>query len=532
MSVDAKYGRYCDECGRTIASAVRVHLGKDYCRACYQTTFVKAICSQCNGSMRAHRHASEPLLCRQCIRSERTCLRCGRFTLIAGKLVGENAVCGSCAPHFRDKNECTSCGRLSSRLSKPLFAGLQERVCDSCRSSLTHATCAICSRYRAVQGRDDNDRPYCKECAPDKRLSHQCPSCDSVVPGGGLGRCVGCINAGAIQRDAKMISAQLEQAWARALWNSFIERQVALGVESPALRKRIANASHYFFELERAFTSQAEITSSTLASHIETSAHRKYLLASRFVVEHLGLDAFPESREMITECRRIQDILTRSQGCSFANLLEDYKGQLRQENTAHRTTRLYLRAAEAFCANACVDAVDPWPEKALINHLRHFPGSANSLSRFVSYCRAAKGWDVRMPERARWQDSSKNIKKTLAIIKATFHTASQRPVEEMSLKEVARLLSSALGVPAASLLHPEKAPDCPSTGRSILVIDEGLIEPGDPLYPFARRWADLTNKRLTRPRSARAPQSEKDTVAARTNVQDNTSKTNHQLREN
>lgn len=329
-----------------------------------------------------------------------------------------------------------------------------------------------------------------------------------------------------------MISAQLEQAWARTLWNSFIEQQVALGVESPALRKRIANAAQYFIELERAFASQAEITSSTLASHIEGSAHRKYLLASRFVVEQLSLDAFTESREVVSECRRIQDILTRSQGSPFAGLLEDFATQLKRENTASRTTRLYLRAAEAFCLNACVDLVGPWQERALVNHLRHFPGSANSLSRFVSYCKASKGWDVYMPEKTKWRDSSKHIKKTLAIVKAAFHTASQRSVEEMPLKDVAKLLSAALGVPATRLLHTKESPDYPSTGGSILVTEEGLVEPGDPLHPFARRWADLTNRRLTRTGSARAPQSEHNTSATLESNHDMSSETNRQLREN
>lgn len=533
MSIDIKFGRYCDECGRTIASAVRVHQGKDYCRACYQTTFIKTTCSKCSGSMRGHRHATSPPVCNECIRSERTCLRCGRFTLVAGKLVGNGAVCNSCALYFREKHPCTSCGRLSSRLSRPLFAGLQDRVCDRCRSTLTHATCSVCNRYRPIQGRDHQDKPYCKDCAPEHRLTHQCPCCGSIVNGGGLGRCIVCINTGAIRRDAEMTSAQLEKDWTRALWNLFVEEQIALGVENPTMRKRIATAANFFFALEKNFASQADINSSTLAHHIDSKLHRKYLLASRFVVAQLRLDDFTESRGAAAERRRIEDILTRSQGTQFIGLLVDFVAHLDSENTAPRTVRLYLRAAEAFCINSCASmTTGPWREQALVNHLKHFPGSANSLSRFVSHCKVRYEWGVQMPDRTKWKDPSQKLKKTLAVVKSGLQSASQQSVDEMSLKEVSRLLSAAMGIPATRLLSPKEVPVYMSESGAILVTEDGLIEPGDPLHPFAKRWADLTNRRAAGPNSARSSQETRNKSPKLDANQNLSGENNRKLRQN
>lgn len=495
MSIDPKFGRYCDECGKTISSAVRIHQGKDYCRSCYASTFVKAACTKCHGSMRIHRHATTPAVCNVCIRSERTCLRCGRFILVAGKLVGSGAVCNSCAPHFREKQLCSSCGRLSSRLSRPLFAGIQDSMCDSCRSKLTHATCSICNRYRPIQGQDRTDRPHCSDCAPGEPITHQCPDCGSTVNGGGLGRCIPCINARAIRRDAEMTSARLERDWTRKLWSAFVEDQIDLGVKSPGMRKRIANAAEFFVELEQVFPSQENINGSAFAERIDSKMHRKYLLASRFLVTYLHLEAFDESREIATERRRTEDILARNKSELFHGLLEEFAAQLARERTALRTVRLYLRAAEVFCVNAYATEATPWSESALVAHLKHFPGSANSLSRFVSHCKVRYGWDVQMPEKAKWKDPTQKTKKTLTVVKAALRHTSLGSVHEMPLRAVTRLLSAAMGVPASRLLEPAILERQPNDNNAIFVTEDGLIEPGSPLHPFARRWMDLIRRR-------------------------------------
>ena len=135
MSNDPRYGRHCDECGRDLVKAVRIHLEKEYCAACYKRTFVKAQCVTCQQSMRAHRHASEEPVCDSCIRGKRTCMRCDKPVPQAAKLVGKRAVCNTCAPYFRERRHCANCGKLSFRVSASLSSGIEGQICDSCRTA-------------------------------------------------------------------------------------------------------------------------------------------------------------------------------------------------------------------------------------------------------------------------------------------------------------------------------------------------------------------------------------------------------------
>lgn len=495
MSIDEKFGRFCDECGRTIASAVRIHLGRDYCRACYQTTFVKVACSVCGDSMRAHKNSAVPPVCGKCVRSARTCLRCGKFTPIAGKLVGQGAVCKACAPHFRESRLCTCCGRLSTRISRPLFLGLQDEVCDSCRNSLNHATCAVCNRYRPIHGRGEDDRPHCKDCTPTLRLTHACPSCGNSVNGGGLGRCRPCINIGAIRRDSDMVAAQLEQPWMRAAWMGFVEDQVQQRNSNPAWRARVNQAAAFFQGVEKHFKSLDEISSETLCKKVGSRFLRKHLLATRFLVAHLQLDGFDEARESLAEGQRADDILTRCVGKPWHEILVNYLGQLKRKNTAPRTARLYLRAAEAFCMNAHVDGSKAWSDGAILAHLKHSPGTANSLSRFVAHCRDCYGWDVWLPDKTKWTSPSLKVKKAVEAVRKALRAAHAHPVETLPMKTVVKVLSSAMGVPMSRLTEgvcgsSEARPD-----GSILVAEDGLVELGNPLHPFAKRWVDLVKHR-------------------------------------
>jgi hypothetical protein len=502
MSIDEKFGRFCDECGRTITSAVRIHLGRDYCRACYQTTFVKVACSACGDSMRAHRNSTVTPVCGKCVRSARTCLRCGKFTPIAGKLVGQSAVCKACAPHFRESRPCTCCGRLSARISKPLILGLLDEVCDSCRNSLNHATCSVCNRYRPIRGQGDDDRPYCKDCVPTLRLTHACPSCGDSVSGGGLGRCRPCINIGAIRRDSDMVAAQLEQLWMREVWLEFVEGQVQQRNANPAWRSRVNQAAAFFQQVERHFKSLDEISSDALCRKVGSRFLRKHLLASRFLVAHLQLEGFEEARQSIAERQRAEEILMRCVGKPWHEILVNYLGQLRRENTAPRTARLYLRAAEAFCMNAHVDGSKAWSEAAMLAHLKHSPGTANSLSRFVAHCRDCYGWDVCVPDKTEWASPSLRVKRAVESVRKALRAAHPQPVEKMPMKAVVRVLAAAFGVAIAKL---SKVPDVPSLVQqdgSILVTEDGLVEQGNPLHPFAKRWVELVEIRSHSKRDA------------------------------
>lgn len=493
MSVDPKFGRYCDGCGRAIVNAVRIHRGKDYCRSCYQSNFVRAPCAVCQRSMRHHRHSTGEQVCDVCVRSTRTCLRCGRLTPIAGKLVGQSAVCNACAPYFRERRPCTSCGCLSSRLSRP--AGLKNPICEPCRRRITHASCATCRRYRVVARWTDDDRPKCKDCAPEQQVTHPCPVCGAVVLGGGARRCRGCTNRTAISQHATLVAAGLEGEWSRILWGVFVAEQLSADPDNPRLKQKIEHSAEFFEQLDQRFEALSAVTTESMTGCFDSRFLRKHLLASRFVTEQLDLQDFAACRNSEAERRRYADILARAKNEKYGTLLAAYAEHLAEKRVAMRTARLYLRAAEAFCAHADVGPAAPWREERIIGYLRSAPGQGASLARFVTYCAKELGWDVRVPHKQLWKSASTTMATQVKELRKALRETDNVPSSALTTREVARVLSIALGVPAAQLLRDRDAGKVlvHETG-GIEVTDQAILLPADPLHRYAQRWADLASR--------------------------------------
>lgn len=221
MSVDPRFGRYCDECGRTIKKAHRIFGGKDYCNSCYQRVFVTSSCTQCARQVRIHRLATEPSICRTCEAATRICVRCGKPTPRAGLYSAEKPVCPSCVPHFREPTPCAACGKPTTRLSSMPSAGIFEKICDTCRNKVTHRTCASCGKYRKIAGTMIGDKPYCAACLQNPGATHPCPDCSFPVPGVGNGRCRSCQNRTRLLRESELASHALARPWTIDLYLRF-----------------------------------------------------------------------------------------------------------------------------------------------------------------------------------------------------------------------------------------------------------------------------------------------------------------------
>lgn len=497
MSIDPKVGRFCDECGQTIAAAVRVYKGKDYCRACYQRTFLPVACSECGKSTRPHRHAEGAPVCDLCLRSKRTCLRCGKLTLIAGKLVGRSAVCASCAPRFADKKICGGCGNESMRLTRPLFAGLLDPVCDSCRNKLNHATCSGCKRYRRVVASSIDGSRYCRECVPGHEVMHECPGCGCLMKGGGLGHCRSCINRGIVEKDAAMFSAELEAPWCRELWHGFVLASLSPDASSPRLRAQIGKSFEFFRTLEQRFDSIDDINSKSLNLQLDSQFFRRHLNASRYVVEKLNLQDFTAERANQVEAKRHEKILEESADKPHGPMIRAYAQWLTEIGIAARTGRLYLRAAESFCMQTKLDGSKPWQSSSLVQHLKRTPGNAANITRFVRYCREQLGWNVEMPKEGIWHPAASRTTRDIRDLRAVLQTLDNQTDESITTMELARVLSLALGVSAAQLMRCrverglKRLPD-----GSIEIEQDAVIETTNPLYRFACLWAVRTEAYL------------------------------------
>lgn len=504
MGVDHKGQRFCDHCGRLFSKAVRVHLGAEYCRSCYQTQFRPAICVKCSGRMRAHRLASGPV-CDGCQRAERVCQRCGQLTPRAARLVGGKAVCPRCAYHFNLERKCETCGRQTKRFFRS-FIDVQDAApsramgslvqCQSCRNKATHATCVTCKRYRKVVAFDLGQKPMCADCAEMPPVTHICPSCGDAVAGGGYANCLVCSVRAAATKTATVLGAALEQSWTIGVWFGFADTLIN---SANRIRKaaRVLRASlPYFVGIDDIVAEIGVPTAAELHRRIPSADHRRHLLAYRYVLGVIGDEGAATAREESTERTRLAEVLDRARAKRYETLLVAYVEQLRGGSVALKTVRLYAGVAQSFCERARVGPERPWADAAIKAFLRDTPGAANSLSRFVSFCRGHFGWEVRMPSKRERQHEQARASRDVERLRRALQKVDARPVSELKLLDVARVISAATGVPLRSLTSAREV-DSLASG-SVLVNEDASIEPGHRLYPYTLRWQQLIAQRCVR----------------------------------
>lgn len=506
MGTDRKGERFCDHCGRIFDKAVHVHLGFEYCRACYQTQFRRASCSKCAGPVRAHKLASDPV-CGACERAERTCLRCGRLTPHAAKLIDGRAVCAGCVNQFAAERVCEGCGKKSrsvSRVQSSLTPTMAEEtavavdtgnqlLCRPCRTRLTHATCSICSRHRNLWSVGSSGKAVCRTCAGPEPATHACPGCGVTVAGSGLGRCMPCILHSAASRRSRLLSTGLERAWCRDMWEGFVEQVLQTNAYLPKASRLLTSAISYFQLIESAYREPGDLTVATLHEGISSPVHRRHLLAYRFVLESLGSDAADgasEARAQANEARRLKVVLARASGRPYASLLEGFVDSLRSAGKAERTIRLYAGVAQAFCDRAAVTSERPWAPNAVVEYLKHTPGAAASLSAFITFCRERQQWGVSMPNKAARRADQARADRTVDRLHKAMAKVRGKPVDGLKLLDVVRVISAATGLPMNKLAGM-RLDVVPEAGKSVVLGEEARIDPGHLLYPYAVRWQQL-----------------------------------------
>jgi hypothetical protein len=519
VGVDRKGQRHCDDCGRDMAVAVRIHQGAEYCRACYSRVFVLAQCPTCKGSLRRHRHAPETTQCSACERATRVCVRCRRLTPRAAKLVDGHPVCGSCAAHFSEAKTCHRCGKKAKGLLTSLLAAadandssepaqstegqLTELICRSCKNKNTHATCSACRRHRKVVGETTEGKPLCAGCAKEEPDSHACPCCGAITPGSGLARCFVCVRREAAARKARLLGASLEHLWCRELWSDFAAWLTADNARVDKASSSLDSAADYFRLIESGFDGREAITGDSMHRRIASPIHRRHLLAYRFVLKTLNLVEAAEDRASANEDRRLAQILAQSSGLACAELLEAYTTHLQGSGVAHRTVRLYAGVALRFCETARADSTAGWKSGSIQRFLQHTPGAASSLSKFITYCRSVRGWDVAMPPKQVIRSAGADVKRSVERMRRALSRVDGRQVNDLKLKEVSRVIAAATGLTLRELLSASGFHGASSDSHVITLSQDARIEPGHPLHPYATRWAALIEIRRATKESVR-----------------------------
>jgi hypothetical protein len=291
-----------------------------------------------------------------------------------------------------------------------------------------------------------------------------------------------------------MISATFEKVWVRDLWNGFVQLRLGEPLSSPQVVDRISHAAPFFRTLEAHFDEASDITGTALTRVVSSKSMRTYLVACRYVIETLSLGAVDLDRAEQAERARLEAVFARAGGRVHRSLLCVYYCYLSSDHKPLRTIRLYLSVAEAFCRAIPMKSLNAWSEGAIHRFLRSSPGQAANLSSFVTFCRRYYLWDVRMPTRAERQPMEAKAQKNVSRLRELLGAPDSSNENTMSLTQLARILSLAVGVPATKLIAAQKRGAVVTTDAgSIGLYEDAQIATSDPLYRFAKVWATWRN---------------------------------------
>jgi hypothetical protein len=449
MSVDLKYGRYCDECGRTIVKAHRVFENKDYCASCYPRVFVKRPCSACGASARVHKNASDASLCRPCTLADRVCIRCEKPVPKAGILSDGKPVCPSCTPHFRTPLPCAQCGTLSTRLSAMPSAGITEKICESCRRQVDHKTCSVCRKHRKVAAISDDGRAICGSCAPDQTVAHSCSDCGTLVPGSGCARCRSCTNRDRLLAETRLAQAAVSRDWVRDLLGKFAVWLHGRQRDAPNLLAVFRRHEPFFEKIDAQYVVQEDLNADGLLTLFGTAGLRKHLLPSVFLTEAINLHVAPALKADSAEAGRISEKLLSAKKQPWGKLLDDFAFALKKNEVSVRTMRLYISAAEVLCSTI-PPAPSGWSDEQLQKFLRKKPGLRANLFKFVSHCRSAYGWTTSMPPALRRERAVPRTVPQLAALLKKIHGDG---LEATDGRTLARVIAKALGLTASTVMQ-------------------------------------------------------------------------------
>jgi len=487
MSFDLKYGRYCDQCGRTIQKAHRTFQQQDYCASCYPKVFVARECVRCGASARVHRHSQEEQVCRKCSLSDRTCQRCDKPVVKAGMISQGKPVCPACVPYFRTPQPCGHCNRMSTRLSAMPSKGIDEKICDSCRNKLTHATCSLCGKYRKVTGVTARNKPHCSTCIAEKVPEHACPDCQSKVLGKGSGRCRSCLNRNLLQKEARLHVAALNNDWAKQQCENFARWLWARQKDCTTLAQIYRSHQRMFERLDMIYSESYQVTAEALLADIGPAELRRHLLVVQFLETALGVKVTAKEKEETADQERIHAKLAEHRNSSWGPVLTNYATWLESEGVAVRTRRMYVATAAMFCSEIKLDNA-PWKVEQARIYLRHHPGSKANLHKFVRYCVQRLSWDVEMPSvrahvRTRVPITVGQLSKLVAEVK-------KLGLKEANQKLLSRVLAKSLGFTVAKMNTIDVSAFV--NGPKGLWLEFGMerVDIPDELQPFAHAYVN------------------------------------------
>lgn len=383
---------HCGCCGRPMKKATRIYDGVRFCAACYKREFQRVACASCGNPARIHR-SQESVLCGQCSRISRKCLRCGRDTPRAALRVGEEVVCKRCRKHYPG-------GKAAPAWNN-------------------RRTCSGCYKYRRVAGYTQQGRPLCPLCSEADRSDE-------------LKRAENDYWISEVAERQIEARQRLASPWARELFDAFVEQKIGEIAAKP-LAARLNNFVTDFAQLESRFEHIREVNSKTLLERYSPEELR----GAQAVMAYLaGLGIRTPTTSEVSEAaegRKIDTLLRRVASEQWFPTLRPFADELKRPNhrgafRSTRTRKSYLQAATGLLRHT---GTKPLDQRAITSYLRRCPGQRNALMPFVAHLRRM-GYSVELkPTRVREAATSSDaadaaIRQLLGVLDTTNSFADAR----------------------------------------------------------------------------------------------------------
>lgn len=383
----------CDECGRTMSKAKKIHQEKRFCETCYARLFKRKLCPACNNFARLPLFDTSAV-CRTC-EVNKPCVRCHRSGLKIGRLTAQGPACASCAHYFRRPQPCERCATPSTRLVRIQVGDHVLRCCPACHSSLRTACCTACRKPRVIVSVEGP--ALCKKCFELGEVS--CPKCNRPMPAGLGNACMACYWASSFEARRSDLFSAIEDERLRTAMDGFsVWLKARRGAQFAALNM------HRYLPFLKALNGLWV----TLPSYAEMVAHfgAETLRRSRSVVNWLaeteGLVVDPEARENTSDRRRISTSLQHFPEGIARDALHAYRQDLIGRSVKLRTVRMSLSSAMRLLQR-CDETGQTLPDQqALRLLLRNRPGLHASLFGFVGFLNRHYGLGLDARFNRRW----------------------------------------------------------------------------------------------------------------------------------
>ncbi|WP_136222372.1 hypothetical protein [Massilia sp. Mn16-1_5] len=267
----------------------------------------------------------------------------------------------------------------------------------------------------------------------------------------------------------------------------------ARSLGNPRLLGNIRDHQPFFERIDAEYSSALDLNGPALLQLFGTGVLRRHLLPVQFLTEELDIHLRSEDKSDASEAARITELLIAAKRQPWNELLQAYHQALMKSALSPRSVRTYLSNAALFCASANVGN-EAWPAGRLEHYLEAKPGARNSLSRFITFCRSARGWKVQMPPKGVVVRPLADPVRSARKLRDLISNVEETGIASASQDVLGSILAESLGFPKAVVLS-STATDFQVTLDAVTYFygKERICIPQE-LDPYARRFVEMLVK--------------------------------------